>query len=656
MSDELRINVPKLLADGSNWVNYRDWMIWAISSRTLSDHLTNDSMPAVYGAAGTINGVTAPARWAYSEATMKQAIAASVPDSIFMQIKLHTRAKDVWDGLKTLYEGRSQMITVDLRRKIQSLKCEEDGNVRTHIKTVANLCEQLAAMGTSIPDNEYASILLGSIPASYEPQMAAMSTTAKLMGMPLTSSMVISLLMDEHNRRALKKPKEGQDEALGADAGKKKKLKKDVECFNCKKKGHMKSDCWAKGGGKEGQGPKKKSQEGAASADQQQQPDAEAWATIEEIKDEEYGLSILSGKAPRTEGELYDSGASCHMSPFRHQFITYHPIPPHPIMAADKRLFFAKGIGDVRIKVPNGESSFTPVILCDALHAPEMALTVVSIGRIAKAGMSVSFEGTTCKITNSSGLVVGKIPSNPNGLYQVKHAYAASVAAEVIDVTVLHRQLGHIAADTVRSLVRSQAILGVSLIDNGQPIYCESCEYTKATRKPIKKEREGALAKNFGEEIHTDLWGPSQLQTLGGRKYYVTFTDDHSRFTVTRLLKAKNEAFQAYKDFAAWAHTQHGAKVKRLHSDRGSEYTGDEFSKYLKEQGTERRLTTHDTPQHNGVAESLNRWLAERVRAILHHSGLPKHLWGEAISHITWLKNCTSTWALGNVTPYERVY
>src|ERR1700761_3882564 len=107
------------------------------------------------------------------------------------------------------------------------------------------------------------------------------------MGTPLTSSMVISLLLDEHDRRVLKKPKEGQEEALGANAGKGKKSKKDVECFNCKKKGHMKSDCWAKGGGKEGQGPKKKAQESAATADKQQQPDIEAWAAVEEVLEED---------------------------------------------------------------------------------------------------------------------------------------------------------------------------------------------------------------------------------------------------------------------------------------------------------------------------------------------------------------------------------
>ena len=28
-----------------------------------------------------------------------------------------------------------------------------------------------------------------------------------------------------------------------------------IKCFNCHRKGHVKADCWAKGGGKEGQGP-----------------------------------------------------------------------------------------------------------------------------------------------------------------------------------------------------------------------------------------------------------------------------------------------------------------------------------------------------------------------------------------------------------------
>jgi hypothetical protein len=35
---------------------------------------------------------------------------------------------------------------------------------------------------------------------------------------------------------------------------------------------------------------------------------------------------------------------------------------------------------------------------------------------------------------------------------------------------------------------------------------------------PIRKEREAAPAQGFGKEIHTDLWGPSPTNSLGGRK------------------------------------------------------------------------------------------------------------------------------------------
>ena len=56
------------------------------------------------------------------------------------------------------------------------------------------------------------------------------------------------------------------------------------------------------------------------------------------------------------------------------------------------------------------------------------------------------------------------------------------------------------------------------------------------------------------------------------------------------------------------------------------------------------------------MAKSLNRRLLERVRAILHHSSLPKTLWGEGVLFAVWLKNRTSTHVLGNVTLYERLY
>jgi len=96
--------------------------------------------------------------------------------------------------------------------------------------------------------------------------------------------------------------------------------------------------------------------------------------------------------------------------------------------------------------------------------------------------------------------------------------------------------------------------------------------------------------------------------------------------------------------------------IKVLQSDCSGEYLSNAFSKHLTDTSTACRLTIHDSPQLNGVAEHLNHTLVEKVQALLHMAGLPQNLWGEALHHSTWLKNCTSMRALGGRTPWQAVY
>ena len=82
----------------------------------------------------------------------------------------------------------------------------------------------------------------------------------------------------------------------------------------------------------------------------------------------EEGLAIDDGKEPKTytftaitladtnptlETELYDSGASRHMSPYKHKFINFVPIQKKILTAADGGHFEAVGKGDMRISMPN---------------------------------------------------------------------------------------------------------------------------------------------------------------------------------------------------------------------------------------------------------------------------------------------------------------
>jgi len=139
MVDDLKNSVVMLQSDGSNWVNYRDWMIWSLRSRGLLEHLISSSITQAYVTIGNVQNMTPQMRWDADEAMTMQVIAASIPDSVFTNIKSKTVAKDIWDTLKALFKGRTTMVLVQLSQQLQSTCCGDDDNVCKHFEMLANL-------------------------------------------------------------------------------------------------------------------------------------------------------------------------------------------------------------------------------------------------------------------------------------------------------------------------------------------------------------------------------------------------------------------------------------------------------------------------------------------------------------------------------------
>jgi hypothetical protein len=150
--------------------------------------------------------------------------------------------------------------------------------------------------------------------------------------------------------------------------------------------------------------------------------------------------------------------------------------------------------------------------------------------------------------------------------------------------------------------------------------------------------------------------GAHEPQSYDGKDYFVSFTDDHSRWTYLVPMARKGNAFDRYKQYKAWVKTQHGARLKHLQTDHRGEYLSDDFTVHLKSKGTVWSLKVHDTPEENGVSECLNCMLLEHVHAMHLTAGLPKFLWTESIQHTVWLKNQTSMCVLDGKTPYELMH
>jgi hypothetical protein len=150
-------------------------------------------------------------------------------------------------------------------------------------------------------------------------------------------------------------------------------------------------------------------------------------------------------------------------------------------------------------------------------------------------------------------------------------------------------------------------VTGLELDLSGEePTFCEFCVYTKSCHQSVPKVCEGECAKPFGEEIHSDIWGPSPIQTLGGCRFYITFTDDYSHHSHFYLLCKKLNASTAYKSLKVWSKLHLNALIKVLHSDCGGEYLFNPFTNHLSAASTKQKLTVHNTPEENGVSEHLN--------------------------------------------------
>jgi hypothetical protein len=96
------------------------------------------------------------------------------------------------------------------------------------------------------------------------------------------------------------------------------------------------------------------------------------------------------------------------MSPHRHLFKNFTYLNRHPIRTATNQLSYAEGKGDIDISLPNGDTT-TKLTLRDALYAPELGQTLVSVRRATGAGFKFIFGENQCEILEPKGTHIGSI-------------------------------------------------------------------------------------------------------------------------------------------------------------------------------------------------------------------------------------------------------
>ncbi|GJW19266.1 retrotransposon protein, putative, ty1-copia subclass [Tanacetum coccineum] len=315
-----------------------------------------------------------------------------------------------------------------------------------------------------------------------------------------------------------------------------------------------------------------------------------------------------------------------------------------------------EAIGSYDLVLPNG----LVICLYNCHYAPFILRGVVSVYRLVENGFVQRFTDFGISVSKNNVHYFNAIPSN--GIYEidmhnlvpnVNSIYNVSTkrAKHNLDSTYLwHCRLAHISKKRIEKLQQEGLLKST---DDESFDQCVSCLSGKMTRKsfPHRPER----ATDLLGIIHTDVCGPLRHVSRQGASYFITFTDDYSRYGYVYLLKHKHEVFETFKVFKNEVENQLGKTIKALRSDRGGEYISQEFKDYLKACGIVQQLTPPYTPQHNGVSERRNRTLLDMVRSMMNLTTLPLSFWDYALESATRILNMVPTKKVDK-TPYELWY
>ncbi|TNV99076.1 hypothetical protein C5H24_12405, partial [Xylella fastidiosa] len=213
---------------------------------------------------------------------------------------------------------------------------------------------------------------------------------------------------------------------------------------------------------------------------------------------------------------------------------------------------------------------------------------------LAAAGYTSTFTGDTWKVSN--GTMVTAKGKKVGTLYLTSHGSDTLAVVDSKESSNLwHYRLGHMSEKGMKVMQSNGKLPGLESVDIDM---CEDCIFGKQKRVSFQKGSRPPRAQKL-ELVHTDVWGPATVSSIGGSYYYVTFVDDHSRKVWVYFMKHKSEVFEVFKKWKAMVENETDLKVKRLRSDNGGEYELGEFKKACALFGIRLERTPPGTPQHN---------------------------------------------------------
>ncbi|KAD3067345.1 hypothetical protein E3N88_35225 [Mikania micrantha] len=547
-------------------------------------------------------------------------------------------SKEIWDILFKKYgsddAGRKKYVVGNwLRFQIQ-----DDKPIMEQVHVYENLVGTIIAEGMKMCETLQANVLLEKFPPSWseyrnhlkhkkkdmtlQELISHMRTEEanrlkdKMSTLPLDISKANLIESNDHGKKEKFRKKvkklDGNDKNKGGkfkgpSKSDEKFKKKQVSCYVCGKSGHKAYQCRHR-----------------KNKDQKIGDDAQVNVTEH---DNVIAAVIETNLVENKTEWIVDSGATRHYCNNKDLFAEFEETNgTEPVYMGNQATAGVHGKGKVFLKLTSGKT----LSLSDTLYVPSLRRNIVSGVLLNKVGLKQVIEADKIIISKNDNFV-GK--AYLSGSLFVLNTVCASVngcesgSAYIIEsADVWHSRLGHVSLSSIKRLKTTGHFKMTNMMKGFK---CPVCVEAKLSKQPFKSITSRSTKPL--ELIHSDLADFKNSISRGGKKYYVTFIDDYSRYTKLYLLNSKDEADQMFMIYKTEVENQLDRKIKRFRSDRGGEYSTTNLKNFCEEHGIIHEYSAPYTPQQNGVAERKNRTLKNMMNAMLLSSGLPDNMWGEAV-------------------------
>ncbi|GJX37838.1 retrovirus-related pol polyprotein from transposon TNT 1-94 [Tanacetum coccineum] len=294
---------------------------------------------------------------------------------------------------------------------------------------------------------------------------------------------------------------------------------------------------------------------------------------------------------------IKDSGCSKHMTDNKSFFSTYKAYDGGNVV-------FGSNLKGKIIGLTISNDSLT---ISNVEHVDNLAFNLLSVGQICNNKCQVLFTEEGSEIIKDGKTIGNEI--RKNGLYVMKLGNKSQdklyLVTVVYNSTLWHRRLGHANMRLIQSLSSKELVRNLPKLKYDKHFW-DACKIRKQAHAS-HKAKNMVSTKRCLELLHMDLFGPSAMKSYRGNLYTLVVVDDYSRYTWTRFLKTKNEAFEKFEILSRKIQNQLGSSIIAIRTDHGWEFDNEvQFGAYCDAQGITHNFSAPRTPQSNGVVERKN--------------------------------------------------